>query len=253
MKTDQAGSNSERQQRREHDNETTTEVLGVLEVLEVLGVLGFARLQLDAALQCSTDMADGGPQRGSCQEAFRRFAAAGVAAADLVDAVGSLRIELVLTAHPTEIARRTLIQKYNRIAKLLAVRDRVDLTPAEQDDSLAALEREIAAAWETNEVRGGPVSPLDEVRAGLVVFEQSLWDALPEYLRLVDRALLETTGQRLPLGAAPITFGSWIGGDRDGNPNVTPEITRQATWLARWMAAELYLREINALRSELSL
>ena len=64
----------------------------------------------------------------------------------------------------------------------------------------------------------------------------------------LDRALRAATGRPLPLDAAPIRFGSWIGGDRDGNPNVTPEVTRQACWLARWMAADLYLREIDALR-----
>jgi phosphoenolpyruvate carboxylase len=85
------------------------------------------------------------------------------------------------------------------------------------------------------------------------VFEQSLWDALPQYLRAVDEALFASTGHRLPLDVAPLRFGSWIGGDRDGNPNITPDITRKATWLARWQAADLYLRDIMALRSELSL
>jgi phosphoenolpyruvate carboxylase len=102
-------------------------------------------------------------------------------------------------------------------------------------------------------VRQERLTPLDEVRTGLVIFEESLWNALPQYLRAVDRALAATTGARLPLVTAPVRFGSWIGGDRDGNPNVTPEVTRQSTWLARWQAAELYLREIEALRAELSL
>ena len=164
-------------------------------------------------------------QRGSCEEAFNRLLEEGVPAADLVRALGSMRVELVLTAHPTEIARRTLIQKHNRIANLLAFRDRPDLTPAEQEESLEELHREIAAAWQTDEVQRDRVSPLDEVRAGLVIFEQTLWDAVPKYLRSVDRALMQTTGKRLALDATPMTFGSWIGGDRDGNPNVTPEIT----------------------------
>jgi phosphoenolpyruvate carboxylase len=76
---------------------------------------------------------------------------------------------------------------------------------------------------------------------------------LPQYLRACDAALAAATGQRLPFDATVVHFGSWIGGDRDGNPNVTPEVTRQATWLARWEAAHLYLREITALRDELSL
>ena len=195
----------------------------------------------------------GRPQRGSCAETFQRLRDEGVSADALGRAVESLRIELVFTAHPTEIARRTLIQKHNRIAEILAFRDRPDLTPVEREESRDELLRQIAAAWQTDEVRRERVTPLDEVRAGLVVFEQSLWNALPQYLRAVDEALHASTGHRLPLDVAPLRFGSWIGGDRDGNPNITPEITRQATWLARWQAADLYLREIVTLRSELSL
>jgi len=196
---------------------------------------------------------EGRPQRGSSLETLGRLRAAGFDAAALARAAASIRIELVLTAHPTEIVRRTLLQKHHRIARLLDVLDRSDLTPPARHDATEALQREIALAWQTDEVRHDPVSPLDEVRAGLVVFEESLWDAVPVYMRALDRALVATTGTPLPLGAAPIGFGSWIGGDRDGNRAVTPEVTRQAAWLARWVAADLYLREVQALRDDLSL
>ena len=189
------------------------------------------------------------PQAGSCAEAFARWRAAGLAPAALAEAVRALRIELVLTAHPTEMVRRTLLQAHRRIGDLLAVRDRSDLTPEEADAALADLRREIAIMWQTDEVREQTVSPLDEVRSGLAVFEQTLWEALPRFIRQIDRAL----GEPLAIDAAPLRFGSWIGGDRDGNPNVTPEITRQAVWMARWTAADLYLREIDALRAELSI
>ena len=196
---------------------------------------------------------DGQPQRGSAAETLARLRESGVPAETLVSAIRSMRVELVFTAHPTEIVRRTLLQKHNRIAQILAFRDRPDLTPEEQEGSLGDLQREIASAWQTDEVRRTRVTPLDEVRAGLVIFEQSLWDALPRYLRAVDRALTAATGTPLPRDVAPIRFGSWIGGDRDGNPSITPEVTRQATWLARWQAADLFLRDIVVLRSELSL
>ena len=172
-----------------------------------------------------------------------------MSAGALADAVKSLRIELVLTAHPTEMVRRTLLQTHRRIADVLTIRDRSDLTPDESDAAMDALRREIATVWQTEEVRDRAVSPLDEVRGGLAVFEQTLWEALPRYMRQIDRAL----GEVLALDAAPLRFGSWIGGDRDGNPNVTAEITRKATWMARWTAADLYSREIDALRAELSL
>ena len=193
------------------------------------------------------------PQRGSCEDGFAQLVRSGVTPAQLYDAVCALRIELVLTAHPTEIARRTLVHKYNRIANVLATRDRPDLTAPERSDLAAALRREIVTAWDTGEIRQQRPTPLDEVRGGLIVFEQSLWDALPQYLRSVDRALESQTGNRLPIDASPIRFGSWIGGDRDGNPSVTPEVTRRACLLARWVAADLYLAEIEALRDELSL
>jgi phosphoenolpyruvate carboxylase len=193
------------------------------------------------------------PQRGSCDETFSRLVAGGVANDRLHEAVCALRIELVLTSHPTEVSRRTLIHKYNRIAALLARRDHVDLTIPEQEEVTTSLRREIEAAWETDEVRHDRPAPLDEVRSGLIVFEQSLWHALPQYLRSVDRALRRITGRELPLDVAPLRFGSWIGGDRDGNPNVTPEVTRKACLLSRWVAADLYLNEVDALRDELSM
>jgi len=193
--------------------------------------------------------AEHAPQPGSCAEAFARWRAQGLSADALTGAVRSLRIELVLTAHPTEIARRTLLQAYRRIGDLLAVRDRSDSTPEEYDAALDDLRREIATVWQTEEVRDRAVSPLDEVKSGLAVFEQTLWEALPRYMRQIDRAI----GEPLALDATPLRFGSWIGGDRDGNPNVTPEITRQAVWMARWVAADLYAREIDNLRAELSI
>ncbi|HEX2062521.1 MAG TPA: phosphoenolpyruvate carboxylase, partial [Thermoanaerobaculia bacterium] len=191
---------------------------------------------------------DARPQPGSCAEVFARLPKE-----QLFDAVTSLRIELVLTAHPTEVVRRTLLQKHRRIAELLAQRDHDDLTEPEKREIVDALRREITSAWETDEVRHERPTPLDEVKGGLFMFEQTLWDALPRYLRVVDDALRAHTHRALPLDAVPIRFGSWIGGDRDGNPNVTADVTGIACLLARWVAADLYLREIDELRSELSM
>ena len=193
------------------------------------------------------------PQRASSAEAFPRLIAGGLSPDALHDAVSKLRIELVLTAHPTEIARRTLVQKYNRIAAGLAAQDRDDLTRPERDEIDASLLREIMAAWGTPDIRAERPTPLDEVRSGLIVFEESLWNAVPRWLRSVDAALQASTGRGLPIDAAPVRFGSWIGGDRDGNPHVTADVTRRACLLSRWVAATLYLREIDALRDELSI
>ena len=193
------------------------------------------------------------PQIGSCDETFGRLIAAGVAPDRLHDAISRLRIELVFTAHPTEVTRRTLMQKFKRIADLLEQRDRADLTPPEHEELLNALRIEIAASWETSEVRQRRPSPLDEARSGMAVFEQALWDALPQFLRSLNAALVKHTGRGLPPDQSPLTFGSWIGGDRDGNPAVTAPVTETACLLARWQAASLYLREVDALRLDLSM
>jgi phosphoenolpyruvate carboxylase len=195
----------------------------------------------------------GRPQQASIEEALPRLRQSGVSGDTLYDAVCRLRIELVITAHPTEIMRRTLQHKYNRVADALAGRDRPDLTPLERESLLQALRREIAGAWHTEEVRRERPSPLDEVRSGMAVFEETIWNAVPEFCRSLDRTLRMVTGRGLPLDVAPIRFGSWIGGDRDGNPSVTPDVTRRAALMSRWTALSLYAREIEALRFELSM
>jgi phosphoenolpyruvate carboxylase len=194
-----------------------------------------------------------GPQPASCEEAFPRLIQGGIDPQALHAAVASLEIELVLTAHPTEITRRTLLHKHRQIADALMQLDRPDLTVPERAEIMESLRREVAAAWETEEIRPRRPEPLDEVIGGLVIFEQTLWDALPRYLRAMDSALRRATGQPLAIDAAPVRFGSWIGGDRDGNPHVTPEVTRMACLVARVRAADLYLRELDTLRLELSM
>src|SRR5262245_57615519 len=102
------------------------------------------------------------PQRGSCDEAFARLIANGISPEALYEAVCGLRIELVLTAHPTEVVRRRVVQKHNRIAALLSRRDRPDLTVLEREEVVASLQREIEGAWATSEVRAQRPTPIDE-------------------------------------------------------------------------------------------
>jgi len=195
---------------------------------------------------------DSEPLRGSLEEAFDRLTAE-LDADQLYETLCNLNIELVLTAHPTEVTRRTLLQKYNRIADLLEHQDRVDATPDETEHVLQSLRREIVSAWHTDEIRRRRPSPLDEARWGLTVVEQTLWNVVPRYMRRLDKILRERTGRPLPLDVAPIRFGSWMGGDRDGNPRVTHRVTREACLLGRWMATTLYERELDRLIDELSL
>ena len=192
------------------------------------------------------------PQPGSIEETLPRLEA-GTTPERLHEAVRSLGIELVVTAHPTEMMRRTLQRKYAAVADALAALDRTDATPWERRRALETLTREITAAWETEEVRRERPSPTDEARAAFAVFERTIWTAVPEYLRSLDRTLVETTGCGLPLDASPIRFGTWIGGDRDGNPFITPEVTRRACLSSRWLALTLYASDVAALGEDLSM
>jgi len=196
--------------------------------------------------------ADSPPQPGSFDEVLARLLGGGTSRDRLDAAVDALHVELVLTAHPTAITRRTLAEKHRRIADALARRDRDEVTAPEREQILADLQREIVAMWGTEEIRPRRPTPIEEVRSGLGVIETVVWDALPRCLRALDAALRRATGRGLPLDAAPITFGSWIGGDRDGNPAITAEVTREACLTARALATGLYLREIDALGAELS-
>ena len=182
-----------------------------------------------------------------------RLKAAGHSPEALARQLGRLEIELVLTAHPTEVARRTLIQKYDAIAAQLASHDHRDLNDTERDAIRQRLQRLIAEAWHTEEIRRTRPTPVDEAKWGFAVIENSLWQAVPHHLRKVDQALHAATGFRLPLEAAPVRFASWMGGDRDGNPNVTAKVTREVLLLARWMAADLFVRDVDQLAADLSM
>ena len=193
------------------------------------------------------------PQAGSVAELIPRLVAQGITAQQLWQAVQQLDIELVLTAHPTEVSRRTLIQKYDNIADCLEKLDYVHLTPVERQHELAKLKHHIVAAWRTDEIRRTRPTPVDEAKWGFTTIEQTLWYSVPQFLRELDEVLVKHTGQHLPLTHAPIRFASWMGGDRDGNPNVTHQVTQEVLLLARWQAAELYTRDIDTLRAELSM
>ncbi|RMJ05539.1 Phosphoenolpyruvate carboxylase [Marinobacter litoralis] len=189
----------------------------------------------------------------SLTEVFERLKAGGVAPEELHQKVADLHIEFVLTAHPTEVARRTLIMKYDEMSDCLEKLDHSDLLPDERDDIVSRLSQLITEAWHTDEIRYERPTAVDEAKWGFAVIENSLWEALPRFLRNLDKSLLDVSGQGLPIEATPVQVASWMGGDRDGNPNVTHEVTQEVFLLGRWMAADLYLRDIKALRAELSM
>ncbi len=186
-------------------------------------------------------------------ELLERARQAGNAPRKLVEALAGMRIELVLTAHPTEVIRRTLIQKYDAIDDCLSAIESSSDYPERGLRAQGRLEELISQAWHTDEIRHERPTPVDEAKWGFAVIENSLWQAVPDFHRDLDNLLLETAGERLPLDAAPLRFASWMGGDRDGNPNVTARVTREVLLLGRWMAADLYLRDLEQLKVELSM
>ncbi|WP_163576524.1 phosphoenolpyruvate carboxylase [Halomonas faecis] len=171
----------------------------------------------------------------------------------LVETLATMRVELVLTAHPTEVIRRTLIQKYDAIDECLSIIESSADYPERASRARGRLEELISQAWHTDEIRHERPTPVDEAKWGFAVIENSLWQAVPAFHRDLDNLLLEMAGERLPLDASPIVFASWMGGDRDGNPNVTAKVTREVLLLGRWMAADLYLRDLEQLKAELSM
>ncbi|HEA54194.1 phosphoenolpyruvate carboxylase [Marinobacter antarcticus] len=184
---------------------------------------------------------------------FERLKNSGVSSDALHKCVADLRVEFVLTAHPTEVARRTMIMKYDDMSECLARLDHDDLLPAERETIIERLSRLVAEAWHTDEIRHERPTAVDEAKWGFAVIENSLWQALPRFLDNLDRSLQDATGKGLPLQASPVRIASWMGGDRDGNPNVTHQVTRKVFLLGRWMAADLFLRDIQSLRAELSM
>ena len=190
------------------------------------------------------------PQNSNLERAFKKFTDNNIEPSRIAEVVKQLHCDLVLTAHPTEITRRTLIQKYNRIAGALEyVREDEELDQKHKME----LERLIAEVWHTDEIRTERPKPQDEAIWGYAVIEHSFWHAVPKLWEGLDMILEQYTGESLPIEFSPITISSWMGGDRDGNPNVTTEVTEEVLRLARWMAADLYLRDLDELLSQLSM
>ncbi len=169
-----------------------------------------------------------------------------------------LKIELVLTAHPTEVKRRTLLHKFTHVNNILErfVNLRI-FTKKNVDREVKILEEslheEITSIWKTDELKRSRPTPVDEAKWGLAIIEDSLWNALPKICSYFDQALQNYVGKRLPINFSPITFGSWMGGDRDGNSSVTSKTTKEVVFLSRWMAANLYEKSLTKLIRNLSI
>ncbi len=157
----------------------------------------------------------------------------------------NLDIGIVLTAHPTEVKRRTLIQKYHKIVEILEQRDLYNSHPSKLTQLNKQLHDEFTIIWNTDDLKRTKPSPFDEARWGLAIIEDSLWDTIPKVYRRLNSIFLKNMNRGLPKNFNPIQFGSWMGGDRDGNPNVTAKVTKEVILLSRWEAAKLYEKSLT--------
>ena len=163
----------------------------------------------------------------------------------IYDLAKNLNIGIVLTAHPTEVKRRTLIQKYHKIIEILEQRELLKDYPSKLKILENQLFDELTIIWNTDDLKRTKPSPFDEARWGLAIIEDSLWDTIPKVYRKLNSIFVRNMNKNLPKNFNPIVFGSWMGGDRDGNPNVTAEVTRKVILLSRWEAAKLYEKALT--------
>jgi len=141
-----------------------------------------------------------------------------------------------------------------QITDVLALLDRSDLNAYQRSECMTTLKRLIAGLWGTNEIRLQKPTPQQEAAGGIAIIESVLWDAVPAYLRKLDSQCRITLDRGMPIDKAPpLKFGSWIGGDRDGNPNVTPAVTEEVVNHQRLRAARLLLNDLNDLYNELAI
>ncbi|HET6975968.1 MAG TPA: phosphoenolpyruvate carboxylase [Pyrinomonadaceae bacterium] len=193
-------------------------------------------------------------QPGSFLGTLRRMRDAGISQQQALEWLAKIEVILVFTAHPTEVARRTVLFKRQRIAAELEQLDRLPLTERESEKHEQAIIAEITALWQTDEVRRRQPRVRDEIRMGLDYYPSVLFETLPAlYDELADN-FREAYGEELPANALPrlLRFGSWIGGDRDGNPLVTPACTRDALQIARETILGYYIDRVNDLIWQLS-
>lgn len=193
-------------------------------------------------------------QPGSFLGTLRRMRDAGITQQQALEWLSKIEVILVFTAHPTEVARRTVLFKRQRIAAELEQLDRLPLTERESEKHEQAIIAEITALWQTDEVRRRQPRVRDEIRMGLDYYPSVLFETLPALYDELAGDFREAYGEELPANALPrvLRFGSWIGGDRDGNPLVTPECTRDALQIARETILGYYVERVNDLIWQLS-
>lgn len=191
------------------------------------------------------------PEHDSIGEAIALLKERGITSQQMADLLQNLSIEIVLTAHPTEARRRTILSKLQRIAAALEELTQFACTPRQEEELIETIQAEITALWLTERARVSKYEVTDEVRTGLYYIENVFWNTLPKLYEDLDHALAQHY-PNLRVDHAWLRLASWIGGDRDGNPNVTPEVTIETLRLHRGLAIENYRRELSEQARRLS-
>jgi phosphoenolpyruvate carboxylase len=191
---------------------------------------------------------------GSFRGTLQRMKEAGISADAALTALDQIMVTPVFTAHPTEAARQTVLLKRRRIARQLERLDRLPLTTGEAEECENNIRAEVTSLWQSDEVRLAKPTVDDEIRMGLRYFRLSLFEALPRIYSEVVESFREVYGVAIEDAALPnlIQLGSWIGGDRDGNPLVKPDCIRDALDTARALILREYLSDVEALSDRLS-
>src|SRR5580700_6749950 len=194
------------------------------------------------------------PPPGSFRGTLQRLKASGVPVAQALAALRQVTVIPVFTAHPTEVARQTVLLKRRRVARQLENLDWLPLTATDAADCDEAIRAEVISLWQTDEIRVAKPTVDDEIRMGLRYFRLSLFETIPRIYTEIRDAFRDVYGVVIEEPALPtlIRFGSWIGGDRDGNPLVKPECIRDALELARALILREYLNDVEALSDRLS-
>ncbi len=192
--------------------------------------------------------------QGSLRGTLERMRSVGITAGDAVSALARVLVVPVFTAHPTEVARRTVLMKRRRIARLLEELDRLPISCDEAEEIESRILAEVTALWQSDEVRLNKPTVTDEIRMGLDYYPMVLFETLPKLYSEIAESLCRVYGTCFDETKLPdvVKFGSWIGGDRDGNPYVTHACTRDALQMARNVVVDHYLAEVDRVLENLS-
>ena len=189
------------------------------------------------------------PQKGSFEQVVNELIAQGIDTTSIWNELSGVYIDLCFTAHPTEVTRPTVLEKYSQITDLLRKLDQLGASP----EIVSELKHLILLCWKTAEIRPTRPTPIDEAKRGYYFLEKTLWNTLPQFYKHLDKVSVSCLQRALPKNFSPIQFSSWMGGDRDGNPNVTSETTLEVHLRGRLYANRLYIKDLESLYMQLSI